>query len=175
MQSYSNRPAWLQPWPRKPWKLEAAMEAIIKKTLLEQVKNTRENIKQIWLSEVLIFFQWSLLLFEWNHMVSESIRSYNSLPANASGRLGLTAETCWEVTISARHEKPLKRFWGCLRFLHDMQRIPWVIPSDFNHKTFFQSKTLSFWILKVLTDTFEEHKNTGVCHWCGFRVKPYGF
>ena len=69
----------------------------------------------------------------------------------------------------------MKRFWGCLRFLHDMQRIPWVIPSDFNHKTFFQSKTLSFWILKVLTDTFEEHKNTGVCHWCGFRVKPCGF
>ena len=43
-------------------------------------------------------------------MVSEYIRSYNSLPAKASDRLGLTAEACREVTIFARHEKVLKLF-----------------------------------------------------------------
>ena len=84
-------------------------------------------------------------------MVSDSIRSYNRLPAEASDRLGLTAETCRGVTIFARHENVLTLFSKILicspvftvsRFLKEFPRKG--TQSDFKHDTLFQSKTLSF-------------------------------
>ena len=144
----SSRPAWLQPWPRKPWKQWKPS-----RTSRTWGISLRKSIGKMWFSEVLIFFQWSSLLFQWSHMVSESIRSYDSVPAKTSDRLGLTAETCREVTIFARHERPLKGFWtvyACSswfskKFLGNsiwLQSFQIDFKYHFNHKTFFQSKTV---------------------------------
>ena len=122
IQSYSSRPAWLQPWPRKPWKQWKPS-----RTSRTWGISLRKSIGKMWLSEVLIFFQWSSLLIQWSHMVSESIRSYDSVPAKTSDRLGLTAEACREVTIFARHENVLTLFsktWVCLPVFTFSKRIP---------------------------------------------------
>ena len=191
----SREPPKIQSYSRlqQPSRLTPAMTSETLETIIKNIARTNKNeerawksIEEMWLSEVLMMsssFSNDLHIIRMKshgihntiHYTIHTLRSCNSLPAKASDRIGLTAETCREVTIFARHERPLKGFWtvyACSSwsswFWIDFQR---MTEKFRGHSIWFQSSN----ILPVYDRDYDSDTCTKIRIPVWFRVEPCGF
>ena len=116
MQSYSSRPAWLQPWPRQPWK--------------NNNKKQKHHWMKMWLSEVLICLQWSSHYSNkntWNDGIrvfnptqSDPTTVFRPRPRTASVSLQKHVGKWQYLHVMKGHWKGSELF---TRVLHDFQRM----------------------------------------------------